>query len=332
MERVLNPYEAGFQMLLQSLQYEHINDGLHLSLDIAKQFMSSEDIILYKKTENNNYYYFKNSSNLKYSVNDLRELIPKNKNIDDYLYIEINDKTIKRLSLLPIKTKNNQKYLILIVNSKLTTKEETIFIKIFQDTFKVILEKMEDFIKIKKISEKDNLTNIGNRLNYETEADKLNSENIHLHITYALIDLFRLKYVNDNINHDAGDKYIKKAAELLKKYFPEYSYYVDEKGRFKKIETGDYVYRIGGDEFVVISKVKNKEETEKLLITISNEIKHINLEAPPEIKKDLILGINYGITERKNNETILELYKESDNNLSKNKTEMYKKLRIDRRK
>ena len=133
---------------------------------------------------------------------------------------------------------------------------------------------------------------------------------------YTLIDLFRLKYVNDNINHAAGDEYIKQVAQLLQKYFPE--------KQDNNIE--NQVYRIGGDEFVLISKRETKEEVERKLESLKKELKELNIG-----NKEATLGVNYGIVEKTNQETIEDLYRESDIHLYKDKSKMYKKLKIDRR-
>jgi len=56
-------------------------------------------------------------------------------------------------------------------------------------------------------------------------------------IAIIVFDLNRLKSINDNLGHMIGDKYIKLCADCLNKVFVN----------------GEQIFRIGGDEFVVIS-------------------------------------------------------------------------------
>lgn len=57
--------------------------------------------------------------------------------------------------------------------------------------------------------------------------------------TVALVDLDNLKYANDAFGHDEGNHYILTVAELLRACCRE--------------GDGSGAYRIGGDEFVLIS-------------------------------------------------------------------------------
>lgn len=70
------------------------------------------------------------------------------------------------------------------------------------------------------------------------EADTKNLERQNLGVIFC--DINGLKFINDNVSHAEGDKLIKEVANLLKSAFPDY-----------------YVYRIGGDEFVVIAYEAN---------------------------------------------------------------------------
>ena len=62
---------------------------------------------------------------------------------------------------------------------------------------------------------------------------------------FLLVDMDRLKQVNDELGHKEGDKAIKEMATILKGYFRQ----------------KDIIGRIGGDEFVVYlpGAAKNKE-------------------------------------------------------------------------
>ena len=136
------------------------------------------------------------------------------------------------------------------------------------------------------------------------------------------MDLFRLKYINDNIDHFTGDCYIKKSADILKEFFPS-SIIINGEGK----STGDEVYRVGGDEFIIISKNKPESRVESILKFLLYYIDEMDLN----IDGGIIKGINYGVVSRKDNESIDELYKRADKKMSLDKKKKYKKYGINRR-
>ena len=83
----------------------------------------------------------------------------------------------------------------------------------------------------------DNLTGLGNRMGYGHAVDEL--WDAQDPFTVALVDLDNLKYANDAFGHDEGNHYILTVAELLRACCRE--------------GDGSGAYRIGGDEFVLIS-------------------------------------------------------------------------------
>ena len=115
------------------------------------------------------------------------------------------------------------------------------------------------FSHLKAMSTIDGLTQVGNRnamnerLGRYTSGDEKLPDSIG--IVYA--DLNGLKVVNDTKGHEAGDRFLSKAASLLKLSFGDYE-----------------VYRVGGDEFVVlcpdIAEDKMKERMEQLRALASN--------------------------------------------------------------
>jgi diguanylate cyclase (GGDEF)-like protein/PAS domain S-box-containing protein len=86
----------------------------------------------------------------------------------------------------------------------------------------------------------DYLTDLPNRRYLDEMLDRVAAEcarNRH-GIAILHIDLDRFKQINDTLGHSAGDTMLKHAAKILK-------------GTIRK---GDFVARIGGDEFVILSK------------------------------------------------------------------------------
>lgn len=83
----------------------------------------------------------------------------------------------------------------------------------------------------------DGLTGLGNRAAYEDHVLRLNEaiKKKEARFSIAVFDLNGLKELNDRYGHEKGDQAIRQAALVLKKVY--------EDGK---------VYRIGGDEFIVV--------------------------------------------------------------------------------
>ena len=105
---------------------------------------------------------------------------------------------------------------------------------------KLIAEAFANAKMYNEISENDQLTGLKNRRGYQKILDGI-SEDTNVGIVFA--DANSLKEVNDTQGHEAGDKLIKRVAEILKEAVPE----------------GD-VCRISGDEFVCIVKINDKND------------------------------------------------------------------------
>ena len=130
---------------------------------------------------------------------------------------------------------------------------------------------------------KDPLTGAYNRRYfYEKTPDlseKIAKENGKMF--FAVIDLNYFKKLNDHYGHDFGDKILKSLVLLME----------TNKGK------EDLVFRIGGDEFLVVFVNKNKEEIEKIMG---------NIEEGSKETTD-ISSISYGVAE-----IDLEKYKRLD--------------------
>ncbi|MCR4558250.1 MAG: GGDEF domain-containing protein [Saccharofermentans sp.] len=92
--------------------------------------------------------------------------------------------------------------------------------------------------QLERVSYTDMLTGIGNRNSMNDKVSKVVSGEEQFQGPYGVVfaDLNGLKSVNDMNGHSAGDLLIKKAGLVLQEAFVD-----------------DYIYRAGGDEFMVIS-------------------------------------------------------------------------------
>lgn len=98
-----------------------------------------------------------------------------------------------------------------------------------------------------KLAFTDALTGVWNRTAYSRHIAQYDQEGLK-HVQVFVLDLNNLKWCNDNMGHQLGDSYIIHAATFVNNLFE------------KKAK----VYRIGGDEFCVITKDMTPEEIEKM--------------------------------------------------------------------
>ena len=97
----------------------------------------------------------------------------------------------------------------------------------------------------------DSLTGVKNKLAFyekEKELEEALDKGEQLEFGVIVFDVNDLKRINDNYGHDAGDRWIRSACNLICDIFKR-----------------SPVYRIGGDEFTVIIENKDYDNREKLL-------------------------------------------------------------------
>lgn len=149
---------------------------------------------------------------------------------------------------------------------------------------------------------KDGLTGVRNKLAYlEALADiEISLENGTLkQYGVVVFDLNGLKAINDNFGHEAGDEYIKSAANLICQQF-----------------THSPVFRIGGDEFVAILKggdYENREELENGFRAIIDE----NQE-----NGSVVVSSGLAIYESEIDESYNDVFKRADELMYARKTEL----------
>ena len=172
---------------------------------------------------------------------------------------------------------------------------------------KIMKEKYEKE-KLLYISNTDALTGCLNRHAYETDINKLDLKKEWIYIS---LDLNSLKHINDTYGHDVGDEMICAAAACMTASF----------GEFGK------VYRIGGDEFVVIVTQKPDE--------LDAMTKHFD-SSVAEWRGKIVdsMTISYGCVRslEEDWELVHDIEKEADRRMYASKARYYSDSGIDRRK
>ncbi|MGB4657793.1 MAG: HD domain-containing phosphohydrolase, partial [Mobilitalea sp.] len=124
--------------------------------------------------------------------------------------------------------------------------------------------------QIEYLSYHDQMTGLHNRRFFEDELKRLdNEENLPLCIIMA--DVNGLKLVNDSFGHKAGDMLLRKFANVLIEVYP----------------SEDGIFRVGGDEFVILIPNMNRELADELVGKIKNK-------CDQEIVNAISLSVSFG--------------------------------------
>jgi len=148
----------------------------------------------------------------------------------------------------------------------------------------------------------DPLTKAYNRKAFDKDLENLLEigKNKTLDMALAIIDLDDFKQINDTYGHLVGDFVLKKMVNIIKKLIRE----------------GDKIYRIGGDEFIVIFNRVNVKTVEKIIDRIVNTIKKTKLK----YKNDLIdVSVSIGLTMYRQGDTKESIIKRADDALYESK-------------
>ena len=154
----------------------------------------------------------------------------------------------------------------------------------------------------------DELTRCLNRHAYEEDLNRLDPAEEWIYIS---MDLNGLKQANDSLGHAAGDELLRAAADQMKESFSPYG----------------KVYRIGGDEFVVILTKKVQE-----LPDLLKDFDHQVFQWHGELANSMAISYGYVFSSEKKWSSIYEITKAADQRMYESKARYYLENGLDRRK
>lgn len=130
-------------------------------------------------------------------------------------------------------------------------------------------------------AEKDGMTDVYNRATADAMIERVFRSGSSETVTLVIVDIDKLKTINDNMGHMQGDRAIRELAALLKTYF----------------RPSDIVGRYGGDEFILLLRnTQNRMRVEKTLETLAEQIGSIRLGEKDEFLLRVSLGAAMGVT------------------------------------
>ena len=297
-EDLKNPFAVGMKMILTSEEASlstTIYEAIKQSLKHLKEYLNCANILIFNKHKKLIVSHRKSRKDITDYVKKLLDEYTIGNENKEFIYSP-RKKVKTKLNIFKVDTEKLV-YYIVFVDSKLNKDKKTDeFISIIKASLYVIFSLAEK-------NEYDSMTGVKNRRMFDLKVDSLKGETKK--VLFMNLDLYRLKVINDTYGHSKGSLYIKQAAKLLNKSFP------------------DCVYRIGGDEFEIISLNCNN---------VDSKMQTINQNLAKMLKKSISPNeeyyINYGyIIESPRSKPINDFYNEADQRLYESKRETYNKFK-----
>ncbi len=107
-------------------------------------------------------------------------------------------------------------------------------------------------------------------------------------IAAYLIDVDKFKYINDTYGHSYGDKVLISVADIL----------------LTTVRKSDFVVRFGGDEFLIIAYIRNKQDMKIIYDKINGKVKEYNVKS--KVKLSLSIGYDMYESQNKDLDTIVK--------------------------
>lgn len=157
-------------------------------------------------------------------------------------------------------------------------------------------QQQSDLSVMKNIAYSDSLTNVKNKTAYDDTTGYIDEQIKAGTAEFAVImcDLNYLKIINDSLGHQAGDQALKKAARILCQAFPMST-----------------VFRIGGDEFVVIPSGFEYKKLEERLDTLKLMLDE-EKKSSDDINKRVSISVGCAIFDREKDKTYNDVFERAD--------------------
>lgn len=149
---------------------------------------------------------------------------------------------ISSLMMLPVKKRDGELVGVLGAANLLQRWDSTEPLEQVALSFSITAEQYDSYRRMAEMSQIDAMTGLMNRNGYHNAIDALANERLS---TFACVyaDANSLHEINNHLGHQEGDEMLITVAQVLRKCFPD-----------------DNIYRIGGDEFVVLCCDRTEHE------------------------------------------------------------------------
>ena len=141
-------------------------------------------------------------------------------------------------------------------------------IALINDVTEMVLLRMS----LEEKAMKDELTGADNRHCFEKFTSGIKTS-VHLPMAIISADCNDLKEINDTFGHYVGDEYIRMSVMLFRTVLPE----------------GSYVFRVGGDEFILVLPETDIKRAQALVSEMEREAEQLYL-------KGRTISVSYGVS------------------------------------
>ena len=155
-----------------------------------------------------------------------------------------------------------------------------------------------------RLARRDVLTGIKNKTAFSEQIDSINSKIRSKSKDYQfgviIFDINNLKHLNDTRGHSFGDEAIQKASRMICSIFQH-----------------SPVFRIGGDEFVVVLTGDDFEQRKQLLTVFRNES-----NANGQYRSGPVVASGMAVYDQENDECFSDVFTRADRHMYENKNEL----------
>lgn len=146
---------------------------------------------------------------------------------------------------------------------------------------------------MKEIYRQDSLTGLLNRNAYDSDVEQLRSADIGA-VVCVYADMIGLHEVNNHLGHKQGNRMLREFADAARAFFGD-----------------DRLYRIGGDEFVIISSAHTEAQTRKQLNYMRERLHTQGCE------------ISVGVASSESTSDLPKIIEQAENEMRREKKEYY---------
>lgn len=165
------------------------------------------------------------------------------------------EKKIASVSTVVIYSNNSNVSLLGVINPK--EKDTDILLKEIAVCFSMAIYNKKHLLKTESMAVTDALTGVANRMAYKRDIKQI-SERKNSQLTCIYIDVNELNFINNTYGHAAGDQLLMFVAETLMGEFSD-----------------SFVYRMGGDEFLVFTENLSRDDLVERLKTVNEKVEEM---------------------------------------------------------
>ena len=171
-----------------------------------------------------------------------------------------------------------------------------------------LIEQQQMTNRMKELANKDALTGVRNKAAYNSNVEAINEKiknNENVEFGIVMVDLNDLKIINDEYGHKNGDIALIKLSNLVCGVFAH-----------------SPVFRVGGDEFVVVIQNLDYRRIETLVEEFKNKIYGLQEDEYLAQNEKISAAIGYALFDKNIDKTVEDVFARADNAMYNCKRQM----------